>query len=237
MKPEEPCERAADDDPRSAASKAYATADRVYQKLTRPDRPLLPEKDKKPWLAALLSLVVVGAGQLYNRQLAKAVLLFGLFFVAGGVVLLAYVILNHFYQIGERLPELATAFQLIWGSLWLFAVVDAYRTAQALRAGRLVVRYGFLRQGLYAAASFLPFAGALIPKETVAPEEANRSVGAALKEVAKERVVAWLVLSVLRVACLVVGVILLLVGLIAGNSLWITAGALAVAAGIILFLV
>src|SRR5437868_5708021 len=97
---------------------------RVYQILTRADRQLAPETHKKPWLAGMLSLLIVGAGQLYNRQLRRGIVLFLFFYLVGTGLFILYWPLNMFFDLGERLPELPNAYRTIFGGLWFFAVVD-----------------------------------------------------------------------------------------------------------------
>ena len=90
MRPDDFAKKLRESAPANVAGKVHGTADKVYQVLTRADRPLGPEADKKPWLATLLSLVLVGAGQVYNRQYAKALWLF-LFFYVLGLALVGFV--------------------------------------------------------------------------------------------------------------------------------------------------
>lgn len=236
MKPEDVSNTTNTSKVSQAARGAHAAADRVYQAVVQPDRPIEPEVGKKPWLAALLSLCVVGAGQIYNRQLYKAVMLFLAFYVVGGALLLLYPLLNWLFKLGARLPELVYTYEIVWGSLWLFAVVDAYRTAEALRTGQLVVRYGWLRQTAHVAAGFIPFVGMVVPSETVRPDEVNKSVREAAKDIARERVLEWVVVRVLRYTGIGLGVVLILCGVIFGIRPLITFGGLAIVVGVLLFL-
>src|SRR5262245_14766502 len=106
--------------------------DRVYQTLTRPDRPVGPQPDKKPWRAALLSAVVVGAGQLANRQLEKAVLLF---LASYGLVFLLLTGWLVYWLVNRPEPILEHLFRVgvgVAAALWLVGVIDAWRTARAL---------------------------------------------------------------------------------------------------------
>ncbi|HZT79639.1 MAG TPA: hypothetical protein VFA26_05440 [Gemmataceae bacterium] len=230
------------------AGKAHAVADGAYQALTRPDRPLTPETHKKPWLAALLSLIIVGSGQLYNRQLARAVFLFVLFYLGGGLLLLVALLLHGLLALGDRLPGWATtaserlldaapAFELLWAGLWLFAVADAWRVARALRAGRLVVRYSFRRQAAFLAARLIPFAGTLAPDETVTPDEAHQSLNDAVVGAAKEYVADRLLWRVVRYGGLGLGVLLVVIGLAAGLTWVVGLGAVAFAAVILSYLI
>ncbi|HXG10739.1 MAG TPA: hypothetical protein VNK04_13360 [Gemmataceae bacterium] len=237
MKPDDIARKVRESRLGQAADRAHAAADRVYQALTRPDRPLEPETHKKPWLAALLSLLLVGAGQLYNRQLFKAVFLFLIFYGVGLVLLVAYFVAGFWEAALQTRAELAHVFQFVWVGLWLFAILDAYRTAWLLKTGKLVVRYGFLRQGLFGAAGLIPVAGVLAPSETVAPEEVNKSVGAVAADLAKERVLKWLLVRIVRLGLLGAGAVLVILGLALDVHFLLTLGGLAVLAGIVLFVV
>ena len=75
-----------------------------------------------PVFALLLSLLVPGLGAAYNGQTSKALVHFAIF--AG------------FFQMALMISG-ATSFVLGLGFIgaWLFAAVDAYRTAQLIRAG------------------------------------------------------------------------------------------------------
>lgn len=186
------------------ASKAHDLADAVYQKLTAPDRPIAPEPDKRPWLAALLACALPGLGQFYNRQLAKAIALFFLAVVVNVPLLLIWALLS--WLDGYTDPEggthaalgflarLGVGVPVVLGGLWLFGIIDAWRTAAALRDGRKVVRYGFFRQTGHMAAGFVPGASYVLPEETVTPEE----VTAALGTVAKKRIIARIIRRVLK---------------------------------------
>jgi len=220
------------------ASKAHDLADAVYQKLTAPDRPIEPEPDKKPWLAALLSLLAPGLGQFYNRQLAGAVALFFLAVVINVPLLLVWALLSWLEGYTEPdgwahatlgfLARLGIGVPVVLGGLWLFGIVDAWRTAAALRDGRKVVRYGFFRQTGYLAAGFVPGASYVLPEETVTPAEVKEALGT----VAKKRIIARILRRVLK-RFLQLGILLLgVVPMLGGAYLdwpWLTvAGAVVV---------
>lgn len=237
MKPEDLARRLRGSRAGQAAGQAHAAADRVYQSLVRPDRPLGPESHKKPWLAAFLSLVVVGAGQLYNRQLLKAVFLCLLFYAVGLLLLAAYLVLGLWEAAQNVRADLAYVFLFVWCGLWLFAVFDAGRTAWLLKTGKRVIRFGFLRQGLFSAVSFIPIAGTLAPTEIVAPEDMNRQVGEVAADLAREHVFRWVVIRVLRFACLGIGVLLVALGMVVQVHILLTLGGLMILAGIVLFVI
>ena len=94
---------------------------------------------RRPGLAALLSLLWPGLGQLYNRQI-----LTGLILILGLPVLakigLGYAFLGAYQALGDLrylglllvgLLVLATA-----AGIWIYATVHAYRTAQRYNAHR-----------------------------------------------------------------------------------------------------
>lgn len=237
MKPEDVARQVRKSTLGQKASQAHSAADRVYQKLTRPDRPLEPETHKQPWLAALLSFLIVGAGQLYNRQFIKALVLFVVFYVLGALLLIVYLLLAFWEAAQTVRGDLAYVVEFIWIGLWLFAVIDAFRIARLLKQGRLLVRYGFLKQSLYAAAGFIPFAGALTPAETCAPDEVNKKIGEVAVDLAKERAFKWAVIRLLRYSALIAGAILIILGLVLNLHLLLTLGSLCILGAILLFLI
>ncbi len=74
---------------------------------------------KNPVLAAVLSLLVVGLGQVYNGQVGKGLLFFLVAIIIG---------LTLFIFIGFILVPL----------FWLFAAYDAYTTAEKINRGELI---------------------------------------------------------------------------------------------------
>jgi hypothetical protein len=81
-----------------------------------PPPPVYPRQPKSPGLAALLSLLFPGVGQIYNGQLAKAIVVFMLFVSA--VYATAMV---------DPMP-----FAFLIPFTFLFNLVDAYRSADAI---------------------------------------------------------------------------------------------------------
>lgn len=222
------------------ASKAHDMADAVYQKLTAPDRPIEPEPDKKPWLAGALSFMAPGLGQFYNRQLAKAVALFFLAVVVNVPLLLVWALISWLsdFTDPEGWPHATLAFiarlgvgvPVVLGGLWVFGIIDAWRTAAALRDGRKVVRYGFFRQTGYLAAGFVPGASYVLPEETVRPEEVTEALGT----VAKKRIIARIIRRVLKrflqLGILLLGVVPMLIGAYLDWPVLTVAGAVVVLA-------
>ncbi len=75
---------------------------------------------KNPGLAALASFIWCGAGQIYNGQILKGV-----------VLLIAYVI--SFFLIIVAIGLFTTPL------LWIYGMYDAYETAKKINAGEIVV--------------------------------------------------------------------------------------------------
>jgi hypothetical protein len=221
------------DDARRALSQAH----QFYQKLTSPDRPPEADRGKQPGRAALLSLLLPGAGQIYNRQRARGVLLFFLVVIVGGVGLLLFVLLRLIDTLRPHLDTVGPYLLIPWAGLWLFGVVDAWRTAAALRDGRLLVRYGLRRQGIHAALGFVPVLGQMVPAETVSADEVEQSLGQVAKKEVKGRVVKWLLVRLVRFGSLGLGLLLLLLGLLLANQTLTLVGGLFLVAGVFTFLV
>jgi TM2 domain-containing membrane protein YozV len=75
---------------------------------------------KSTGIAAVLSFLFVGLGQIYNGQIGK-----GILFVIIGVIL----VLSMFVLIGFILFPL----------FWVYNIYDAYKTAQKINAGEIAV--------------------------------------------------------------------------------------------------
>ena len=84
--------------------------------------------ERKPWLAALLSFLFVGLGQLYNRQFRKAV---PLLFV--GVV--DSIFLRHG---SDYAPAFWGVMIVVFMVVGVLAMVDAWRSAEKINAARIV---------------------------------------------------------------------------------------------------
>jgi TM2 domain-containing membrane protein YozV len=87
----------------------------------------------RPGLAVVLSLLWPGLGQLYNRQIARGLLLiFGLPVLAkiglGYAFLGAYEALGDLRYLGLLVAGLSIL--LLAAGIWIYATVDAYRVAQ-----------------------------------------------------------------------------------------------------------
>jgi len=94
---------------RGCASSGNASASRNIS-LTRRD----------PGMAALLSFIFIGAGQIYNGQLGKFLLLWGINFAIVMVSIILMVVLIGFFTIFLVIP------------VWLYGIYDAYRSAKEI---------------------------------------------------------------------------------------------------------
>lgn len=79
------------------------------------DVPYEKEHQKSPGLAALLSAIIVGLGQIYNGQVKKGVLLF-IFFVISAL-LVSFI---PFFGLKYLIPLV----------VWIYAVYDAHQSAE-----------------------------------------------------------------------------------------------------------
>lgn len=73
-------------------------------------------QQKSPGLAALLSALVVGLGQVYNGEVGKGILLF-VAAIISGILWLVYI---------------GIIFSIL---VWVYAIYDAYTTAQKINGG------------------------------------------------------------------------------------------------------
>lgn len=85
------------------------------------DRETFATQRTSPVAAGLLSLLVPGLGAAYNGQTSKAVVHFAIF--------------ASLFQMATVTDGRVPLFPLGVAATWLYAAVDAYRTAQLLRAG------------------------------------------------------------------------------------------------------
>lgn len=80
-------------------------------------QPVMAER-KSEGLAAVLSFLFVGLGQIYNGQIGKGIL----FIVVGVVAVLSMLILIGF---------------LLYPLFWIYNIYDAYTTAKEINAGTI----------------------------------------------------------------------------------------------------
>ncbi|MGH9943699.1 MAG: B-box zinc finger protein [Pyrinomonadaceae bacterium] len=92
----------------------------LQQQTERVSAPLLLRRKTSKWIALLLSFVVPGLGAAYNGQTSKALIHFAIFAC--------------FFQMATVTDAIAFFVIGVIG-IWLFAAVDAYRTAELIRAG------------------------------------------------------------------------------------------------------
>ena len=77
-------------------------------------------QQKNPGIAAVLSALFVGLGQIYNGEIAKGLIFMVAYFIS---------ILLSFIFIGIITTPI----------LWIFGIYDAYNTAKKINAGEIVV--------------------------------------------------------------------------------------------------
>ena len=77
-------------------------------------------KVKSTVIAAVLSFIFVGLGQIYNEQIGKGIL----FVFIGVILVLSMVVLVGF---------------ILYPLFWAYNIYDAYKTAQKINAGEIVV--------------------------------------------------------------------------------------------------
>ncbi|MBU2617305.1 MAG: hypothetical protein KKI07_01325 [Euryarchaeota archaeon] len=78
---------------------------------------------KRPWIAAFLSFLLIGLGQVYNDQEGWGVLLFLLAFTCVALAAL--------------LPAPLTVF--IVPIVWVYSIYNAYMAARGINAGKIIV--------------------------------------------------------------------------------------------------
>jgi hypothetical protein len=217
----------------------------AYEAVFRPDRPPGADRDRRPSVAAALSLLLAGAGQLYNRQLFKALVIMGVVYLIGGTLLIAWAVLHAFLPetgdgwgiaTGRFFLRLGSVVPIIAGGLWLFAVLDAGLTAARLRAGKIVVRYSFRKQAAMAAASLVPGAGMFVPKETCPASELVEFDPTRFAQDFAKKMVLGKILSLAKIGLAVIGLTPLIIGASIGSPAWLVSGAVVVLIGLILFL-
>ena len=92
---------------------------RVAPPPASPSPPVLVER-KSEGLAAVLSFLFVGLGQIYNGQIGKGIL----FIILGVIAVLTMVVLIGF---------------IIYPLFWIYNIYDAYSTAKGINAGSILV--------------------------------------------------------------------------------------------------
>ncbi len=81
---------------------------------------------KSPLLAAILSAVICGLGQVYNGRVLRGIILFALMCILGGI--------GGFF--GAFTFGLGMVpFAIVAGALWIFGVVDAFLGSRRINRG------------------------------------------------------------------------------------------------------
>ena len=88
--------------------------------MMQPTDQLARTGNKSPLLAALLSAVFCGLGQIYNGRILRGIVLFGLMSILGAIG-------GFFGALTFGLGMIP--FAIVAGALWIFGVVDAYGEA------------------------------------------------------------------------------------------------------------
>lgn len=140
---------------------------------------------RSPLRAALYSAAGMGWGQIYNKQLDKAVLLWiwtGVLTGLGALLLMLGLlgtwVPRHLPRppLGDRVADHAAAVAGAWclamAALWTVNIYDAYRTAGRINRREVTIRHGMRRQMVHVLTSqllgFLPLVGFLFPPAVVA---------------------------------------------------------------------
>lgn len=99
---------------------------------------------KEPWLALALSLLgglisglFIGLGQLYNGQIKKAIIL-SVAHAGGWLVIIIVFILAAILTLGIGAILFALPVLLVPFALWIYALYDAYVTAEKINKGEQV---------------------------------------------------------------------------------------------------
>lgn len=147
--------------------------------------PSVPLSHRSPGRAALYSALLLGAGQVYNRQLEKAFLcwIWGAVHLGAGCMLLLLGLLAHWVPrtavrppLGDFIADHALAAFLGWAAaglaLWAVGIRDAFFSAERINRGEVVIRYGLQRQVAHVVGSqllgLIPVIGLFFPPGVVA---------------------------------------------------------------------
>lgn len=150
-----------------------------------PSEASIPISHRSPGRAALLSAACLGAGQVYNRQLDKAVLfwIWGGIHLGAGAMLLVLGLLGSWIPrtwprppLGDFIADHAGATCLVWAAagflLWAVNIRDARLSAEGINRGDIRIRYGLQRQLVHVLGSqllgFIPVIGLFFPPGIVA---------------------------------------------------------------------
>ncbi len=110
---------------------------------------MVVQRQKSSGVAAVLSFLWCGLGQIYNGQIPKGLLMmvcyppimwFGVTLTFFGAVAAGGASTSSDQAAGSGVALLGLSFLVAGGSLWVFGMVNAYRTAERLNEEQLRVR-------------------------------------------------------------------------------------------------
>lgn len=81
-----------------------------------------PPKKKSPGIAALLSFIITGAGQVYNEEISKGIILFVLEIILALLMVFSFLI----SPLGALVSTVLTFV------VWVYAIYDAYNVAKKI---------------------------------------------------------------------------------------------------------
>ncbi|HET7375893.1 MAG TPA: phosphonate ABC transporter, permease protein PhnE [Anaerolineae bacterium] len=90
----------------------------------------------QPFLAAILSFVVPGAGQYYLKKRSRAIAILGVFLVLAALI--QWALINRQLESIFIGPFEGSWLSIVLGGYWLWNVIDAYRLARHQPANRLI---------------------------------------------------------------------------------------------------
>src|ERR1700741_3130468 len=95
---------------------------------------------KKPALALVLSAIFPGLGQIYNNQIPKGIALIGLNVVINFLLIKP---IERLMTPGGSMPDksplfIVTAYMAAGLVLWIYAIIDAKRTAERINKSEIV---------------------------------------------------------------------------------------------------
>ncbi|MDI6792870.1 MAG: zinc ribbon domain-containing protein [bacterium] len=107
-------------------------ADERIRQRVRQEMSPRKQPQKSPWLAAVLSLVWIGLGQLYLSRYFKGLALMVLFLISS-VFAASLAALAALGKVKGGVPVFVLT--LVAGALWLYSIIDAYLTAKQINEG------------------------------------------------------------------------------------------------------
>ncbi len=99
-----------DDDPEIEDFPCGLSLPRIRKKI-RVRRLIMKKQLRNPYLSGILSAILPGTGQIYNQEIVKAWIVLLLFLLLGGTVIGSFIV-------------------------WIYAIVDSYRTSEHINRGR-----------------------------------------------------------------------------------------------------